>query len=303
MRYRPFALTGMAVSALSLGLDGADSKRTAAEWRDLTHGAFEEGINAFELIRPNRQMLEGFAEGAAAVRRQLVFVSLRVDAQTDPTRLPAWVDAIIGATGLGDFNLLTVEVADPPGPEPVATNLLAAMRRLKDLGRAHRLAIAGAGDVMLEPVRSGAFDALVTPFNLLSGWRERNLIRTALERQMGVIGLDACPPAVAELTKGARAESKPGWFKRANPLAGVGTYGFLTSTQGWSAEQLCLGYAFTEPALATVQMIVEDREHLTDLAGVAERDLPAAVSAQIEMARFSAERAAGADDRGNRRSA
>jgi len=44
-------------------------------------------------------------------------------------------------------------------------------------------------------------------------------------------------------------------------------------------------------------------EHLSDLAGVTERDLPPAVSAQIEMARFSAERASGVERRQVRRTA
>ena len=63
--------------------------------------------------------------------------------------------------------------------------------------------------------------------------------------------------------------------------------------RGWSAEQICLAYALTEPALASVQMPALDREHLADLAGVPERRPARAVSAQIEMARFSAERTAG----------
>jgi aryl-alcohol dehydrogenase-like predicted oxidoreductase len=84
-------------------------------------------------------------------------------------------------------------------------------------------------------------------------------------------------------------ETKPGWFKKPRPLAGAGTYAFLTATRGWSAEQLCLAYALTEPAVASVLVQVDDREHLTELAATTDRDLPPTVSAQIEMARFSAE--------------
>ena len=42
---------------------------------------------------------------------------------------------------------------------------------------------------------------------------------------------------------------------------------------------------------------VEQIEQLEALAGITERDLPAAVAAQIELARFSAERAAGSERR------
>ena len=74
MRYRPFAPTGMALSALSLRLDGDGEDRSAADWRDLIHAAFEAGINAFELVHPSPTLLRGLADGAGAVRRRLLFV-------------------------------------------------------------------------------------------------------------------------------------------------------------------------------------------------------------------------------------
>ena len=303
MRYRPFARTGMAVSAISLALDGADDDMAAGDWRDLVHGAFEEGVNAFEIIHPSPALLIGFAEGAAAVRRQLIFVGLRIDADADPRDLQERVDDVATKSGLKTLNVLCLNAGDAisgPGPSPA---MLGAMRHMKDVGLADRLAIAGEGAAIEEPVNSGVFDALITPFNLLSGWRERNLIRTALERQLCVIGAEPCPLELTELVDDAVVATKPGWFKRAAPLAGVGTYAFLKKTPGWTIEQLCLGYALTEPALATVQVRPVSREHLTTLAAAAERDLPAAVSAQIEMARFSAEREAGAERRSERRTA
>jgi len=104
---------------------------------------------------------------------------------------------------------------------------------------------------------------------------------------MGVIACEPFPPALAGMLEATEEETKPGWFKKPKPLAGVGTYAFLAATRGWSAEQLCVAYALTEPAISTVQMPVETRERLTELAAAADRDLPSTVSAQIEMARFS----------------
>lgn len=298
MRYRPFARTGMAVSALSLSLSGEGDERDAADWRDLVHAAFEAGINAFELSQPSPALLAGFAEGASAVKRSLIFVSLRLAAGLAPAAVWACAEEVIAGAALQDLNLVTVEAGSGLSP-----NLLEVLRQLTDARLAHRLAIAGACDEVSEHVMSGAFDALVTSFNLLSGWRERHLIRTALERQMGVIGCEPCPQDVADLAETARAEAKPGWFKQVHPLAGSGTYAFLKTTHGWTSEQLCLGYALTEPALASVQASVTGPEHLADLASVTDRDLPAAVSAQIEMARFSAERESGVERRSERRSA
>src|SRR5271167_3844271 len=271
MRYRPFARTGMAVSALSLGLSGEGDSRSVGDWRNLIHAAFEQGVNAFEIIHPSPSLLRGIAEGAAAVRRQLLFVALRIDAADDAAHLADWVGDVIDQAGLGDLDLLNVNAAPN-----LATGAPAAMRALKDQGRVRRLGVAGDSDLLGPLIQSGAFDALITPFNILSGWRERNLMRTAVERQMAVIGCDPCPPGAIELADEAAAKVKPGWFSKPKPLAGAGSYAFLTETPGWSAEQICVGHAFTEHSLATVQATALTPKHLASLAEIAERDLPAA---------------------------
>ncbi|MFI4934227.1 MAG: hypothetical protein ACHP7N_06385 [Caulobacterales bacterium] len=298
MRYRPFSHTGMAISALSLALHGEGDERSANDWRDLIHAAFEEGVNAFEFIHPSPALLKGFAMGAASVQRRLLFIALRIDEADDAAHLADAVGEVISEAGLGDLDLISVN-ADPSRQSGIP----AAMRLLKDQGRVRSLGVAGESDLLTDHVRNGAFDALITSFNILSGWRERHLIRTAVEQQMAVIGCDPHPPEVDPLAEAAHAQARPGWFAKRNPLASAGSYAFLSATPGWSAEQLCLGYALTEPSLATVQVSVFDPPHLTSLAEITERDLPAAASAQIEMARFSAERASGAERRSERRSA
>lgn len=284
MRYRPFALTGMAVSALSLELNGTDDDRKPAQWRDLLHAAFEEGVNTFELIRPSPALLAGFAEGAASVKRSLLFVALRVNAEIDALDLAEWVEEVIGAAQLGELNLLNADAGAAR-----SAGAQAAMRVMKEVRRAHRIGVVGDGELLAEHIETGEFDSVVAPFSLLSGWRERHLIRRALECQLGVIACDPFPQQVGALMQAAKNKAKPGWFKRAAPLAGAGSYTFLGTTPGWTAEQICVAYALTEPSLATVQVAVDDRKHLAQLASVTDRELPSAVTAQIEMARFSAE--------------
>jgi aryl-alcohol dehydrogenase-like predicted oxidoreductase len=284
MRYRPFARTGMAVSVLSLELNGEDDRRKPGDWRDLVHAGFEEGVNAFEIVSPSPALMTGFAEGVEAVKRSLLFVSLRADASIEAPRFQAWVRQVIAEGHLGYIDLLALNAGVTR-----AEDLLAAAILLKEADVARRLAVAGSGELIEEDVASDLFDAIITPYSLLSGWRDRNLVRQSMERQMGVIGCDPCPQALEALMQSAQQKAKPGWFKKAPPLAGAGTYAFLRSTRGWSAEQLCLAYALTEPSLATVQVPLTERKHLVQLAGVTDRDLPSAVSAQIEMARFSAD--------------
>jgi len=282
MRYRPFARTGMAVSSLSLILDGGDDAKKPSDWRDLVHAAFEEGVNAFEIVRPTLALLTGFAEGASVVKRSLIFAALRVDSGVDGESLERWAEEVISRAGIGELNLLIAEASATR-----ADGMLAAMQRLKASETTRLLAVAGAGDMLAEDIEAGNFDAVVTPFGMLSSWRDRNMVRKALERQMGVIACDPFPTELAGLLEATEVDTKPGWFKKPKPLAGVGTYAFLDSTRGWSAEQLCVAYALTEPAVASVQMPVDSHKRLKELAGAADRDLPSTVSAQIEMARFS----------------
>jgi aryl-alcohol dehydrogenase-like predicted oxidoreductase len=298
MRYRPFPRTSMALSSLSLSLDGAGVERSSAEWCDLLHAAFEEGVNTFEIVHPTPELLHGIAEGAASVQRRLLFFALRVDAAHDHDRLTRAVEDVLRLSGLGKLDLVSLDAAPgmTPGPPP-------ALRAMRDSGLAGRIGVAGEYDVLAPQFDAGGYDAVITSFNILSGWRERHLVRRAMELQVAVVGRDPYPARAADLVKTDVEQTKGGWFSKAPPLAGAGSYAFLSQTLGWSAEQICLGYALTEPSLATVQMRSTDRSHLADLAEVTERDLPPAVSAQIEMARFSAERDSGVERRRVRRSA
>src|SRR5215467_5830937 len=123
MRYRPFARSGMAVSVLSLELNGTDDRRKPGEWRDLVHAAFEEGVNAFELVSPSPALLSGFAEGAEVVKRSLVFVGVRAPDGEAGAGLEQWVRGTITAARLGYVDLLTIE-ADAVRDEKLLTSAI-----------------------------------------------------------------------------------------------------------------------------------------------------------------------------------
>nr|QQZ51465.1 hypothetical protein JKL49_10895 [Phenylobacterium glaciei] len=92
-----------------------------------------------------------------------------------------------------------------------------------------------------------------------------------------------CAVRAAAAGRSARASSS------APTLAGAGTYAFLHHTHGWTAEEVCLAYALTEPAFASVQVEQFRAESIERLALITDKDLPTGVAAQIEMARFSAD--------------
>ncbi len=161
-------------------------------------------------------------------------------------------------------------------------------------GLVSRLGIAGEGEVVQEHIRSGKFDALAMRFNVHSGWAARNRVRDASSRDMAVIGYDRYPsrqltaglPAALAKTGGMLARLFTG---KPAPEKGRGQrpISFLNATPGWTAEEVCLAYALTEPALTTVQIDPVDVAALKSLAQVPDRELPSGLAAQIEMARFS----------------
>jgi hypothetical protein len=156
------------------------------------------------------------------------------------------------------------------------------------------LGIAGTDGV--EPhIDTGVFEVLETPFNLHSGWSERNRLKRAVIADMAIIGTDYYP-----FSRRQEDKPPPGPLGLGRLLGGAktkvpeGPYAFLDRTAGWTGEEACLAFALTEPSLTTVQTQTSDAGDLQKLAASVERDLPNGLSAQIEMARFSADQQSGA---------
>jgi hypothetical protein len=290
MRYRPLGNTGMAISAVSLSLTDSNARR-ANDWIALVYAGLESGINAFEVAGCHPFLIDGFGQAIKAVDRNLLFIAWRlgwvVTASGAMARdfsaesLTATVEAALARTGL---EYLDAGILDEPAAAELAPQALEAMKQLKEAGRIRMLGVSGGDDATDTYISTGAFDVLATTFNLLSGWKERLRLKAAIDRDMAVIGFGYYPTIQRDRSPG----SKPTlWGRAAHPLEGAGSYVFLDETPKWTAEELCLGYAMTEPSLCTVQIVPDRVERIEQLAAVAERELPSNVPAQIEMARFS----------------
>lgn len=273
MRYRPFGRSGLVVSAVSLLLDGAQ-RHSAREWRNLVSAAMELGVNGFEFSAESPALIEGAGEALAEIERELLFISWR------PRTLAAepgeTVEAFLARTGLGYVDLLSFDGSPPPA-EP--------LQRLRYSRRARAFGLTGDDDETDLLITSQGFDALTTGYSPVSGWKDRNRLKTAAARDMAVIARDVWPEAMRP-KKSLLGPRKLG--TKAHPLAGIGGYRFLDDTPGWTAEEICMAYVLTEPAITTVRVELDRIDHLERLAEVPDRDLPTGVSAQIEMARFSA---------------
>jgi len=300
VRYRPFGRSGTAVSALSLALD--DTPMRHEQRIRLIYAALESGVNTFEIQTPDPAVADAVGEALQAIEREVVLVGLRIgwalDGRGDrlrdlsPAGVSGAIESVLASTGLGYLDLAVLDALEA---ERLPAHVIPALESARRAGRVRRLGIAGA-DAADSHIGTGAFDVLVTPFNLQSGWLERNRLKRASQTDMAIIGCDFHPRGLG----GDQAQERP-----ASPL-GLGRllggrkeheprpYDFLERTPGWSAEQICLGFALTEPALATVQTRVREPEALEALASIVDRDLPTGLAAQIEMARFSVDQEAAA---------
>jgi aryl-alcohol dehydrogenase-like predicted oxidoreductase len=295
MRYRPFGVSGKAVSAVSLLLREAPNMTTPQAWRTMMYAAMENGINCFELSAGLDIAALGVGEALRAVERRLVFLSwkLRGDGSQALTA-KAISDSVrsgLQKTGAGYFDLLTMDEAAYESLDPAAHKYLTDLRAA---GHCLQLGIVGDGPVVDTCIQTAAFDVMATPFNLTSDWKARRRVRDAADRNMTIIAYDPFPPAQIRVGgSGGGTPMRGGSLIRkatAEPLAGAGTYAFLHHTSAWTAEELCLGYLMTEPTFATVQVEAFRAESIARIAAVTDRDLPTGVAAQIEMARFSADR-------------
>lgn len=272
MRYRPYGKAGQVVSAVSLLLDGA-RRLPGREWRALVTAAMDNGINGFEIAGDAPALVEAVGEAMSEVERELLFVAWRPQSlAAEPSDT---VQAFLARTGLGYLDLLNFDAA-PPAQE--------ALQRMRQGRLVRSYGLTSDDDDTDLLIARGAFDALTTCYSPISGWRERNRLKKAAEQGMAVIARNIWPEAI---------QPKPALFRKPllgrgkNPLAGIGGYHFLEGTHGWTAEEICLAYVLTEPAVTTVRFEIDRVDRLARLAEVPDRDLPTGVAAQIEMARFS----------------
>ena len=90
------------------------------------------------------------------------------------------------------------------------------------------------------------------------------------------------PPPASPVVRGlARLIRRP-------QMASPEVYAFLDQTRTWTGQQITLAYALTEPGLASIIVEPDTPQMLESLSEAIERELPAGVAAQIEIARFAA---------------
>ncbi|MFN3354205.1 MAG: aldo/keto reductase, partial [Brevundimonas sp.] len=296
----PFGRTGAAISSLTVKLGAAAIMRGPDYTRQLIFQALEGGVNAYALETADPVLAEIVGDALSAVDRELVSVILTLGAgdgrrgserDFSPEGLTHAIDRVLHVSGLG---WIDVALLDQPGEDELPQLALQALKAQRSSGRAKMLGVAGDGPVMDAYVSTGAFDVLITPYHVNSSWQVRARMREARERDMAVLAVGFYPDAIAR-----RARTSPAAAPQKRGLFGFGagkveapteqrpsdSFAFLHHIQGWTAEQLCLAFALTDPSIGSAVVDIDTPERLMALIDTPERDLPAGLAAQIEMAR------------------
>jgi aryl-alcohol dehydrogenase-like predicted oxidoreductase len=306
MRYRPFGLTGQAVSCLTLSLGARDIAGGPEAGRELIYSALEAGINSYRLETADPVLAEVLGEALRHVDRKLVQVSLTLgagdgrrgsDRDFSAQGITASIDKALHASGLGHFDLA---ILDQPGDHELPQSTLNALKALRASDRLRLLGVSGDGEVMDAYVSTGAFDVLATPFHLNATWQVRSRLRAARDGDMAIFVYDYFPDSLNTAKKAEAVYApKKGLFgfgggpkAKETPPGQATAFGFLHRTNNWSAEAICLAYALTDPSVSSVMIEASDIERLNTLSQVPDRDMPPGLSAQIEMARVAGAKAA-----------
>ena len=301
MRYRPFGASGAAISTLTLSLGVNSLARGVAIANDLIFSALEAGINSYRLETADPVLAEVVGQALSSVERKLLNVSLELgagDGRRGSERdfsaegMTGAIDRCLHVSGLG---WIDVAMLAEPGEDELPQSSLNALKALRASERVRYLGVSGSGEVMDAYVSTGAFDVLGTPFHVNVDWKVRSRVRAAREQDMAILASDYFPSELDTEKKTVEiSQPKKGLFgfgvpKRMDtPLAHAGTFAFLHRTPHWSAEEICLAHAMTDPAISSVLITARGAERLNALASVPERDMPPGLSAQIEMARVAA---------------
>jgi aryl-alcohol dehydrogenase-like predicted oxidoreductase len=288
MRYRPFNQAGLAVSAITLTLD--DTPLLEAQRMALVFAALEAGINSFELSCFSADCTAAVRAAIEAAGRKVLVLILRPPDTGAPgdkaalldVQVNTWLDQI----GTQHFDAVMVDADTASSPDAAA--------RLQSLQAERLVGLVGVNCGRAGPdidLVGAGYDLVATPFGFRADAALRKRLRAMAERNVVLMGYDfddMVAPAPAPAPGIDPLKGLKRLFQRRPDATAAGPYEFLHRIPAWTAGEVALAYALTEPSLATIRVKTTDIATLDRLAKTVERELPNGAAAQIEMARFSA---------------
>jgi aryl-alcohol dehydrogenase-like predicted oxidoreductase len=277
MRYRPFTPSGLSTSAVTLAVP-ALREHDAFK---LICAALEHGINSFDIAAGDEAAAAALGRAIPSVGRNVIVLTLTIERVDRSEDIFPLAKQALRATGAQYLDALVLR--EDGAPTEVTR------RQIQSMKAARRLRLAGVaadGDGADQALAAPGLDLLGTSYNVSSGWPERNRIKAAGAQGMTIVGrnfhIDPARPAKVEAAKGLGR-----LFKKAPAPQVQRAYDFMSTTPGWTSEQISLVYALSEPALATVRVETASIPLLGELAEAVDKVLPSNVATQIELARVA----------------
>ena len=291
MQYRRCLHSGLALSALRLRLSAHAYRKTPGAVREIVERGLENGINAFQIDSADAGFLNQIAQVLKVVDRGVLFISMtardnygvayengiNVDTLkqrlTEAFRLP----------GLQRLDLLSFQAAEY---RALTAEDHAFLHHLIQGGMIGQVGVQIETADFPNILDIGQPTSLLTNFDVTASKARRHMLETASRMDLSVFGQNYYP---ARLLQGGQGESIRSHLQNVqdgDAPQGPSKYSFLFNEIGWTAQEICLGFALSQPALVNVGVVARDSDHLDRLAKVVGRTLPRALHAHIELGTF-----------------
>ena len=300
MRYRAFGLFNQNVSAIGVSLANADKK--LRQKSDLMIAGLEAGINLYEVSARDFEAAEPLGQAVDSLERGQFLFGLRIGAASRLASVASVLDLVQEVTDRANLEFLDYVMLELPARGAISADLLKGATAAKSQGMVRFIGMTGHGPEAERLLNSNAIQVASESFNLASPWSQRNFLRDLSAKGLALIGEDYFP-ALARDTPAERTEEETGqrgnWLSRLaekvvpGPSTFHPAYRFLYEVPDWTAEELCLASALNEPAVSCFLTSPEDAAAVNRLAAVVDREIPAYIPAQIEMARIEYLKSAG----------
>ena len=300
MRYRAFGLFNQNVSAIGVSLANADRK--LRHKRDLLIAGLEAGINLYEVDSSDFEAAKPLGQAVDSLERGQFLFGLRMRAYSRLASTTTVLDLVQEVTDQANLEYIDYLMLELPARGAISADLLKGAAAAKSRGMVRFIGMAGHGPEAERLLKSNSIQVASESFNLASPWSQRNYIRELSAKGLALIGEDYFP-ALARDAPAGRSEGETGqrgnWLARLaekvvpGPATLHPAYRFLYEAPDWTAEELCLASALNEPAVSCFLTSPEDAAAVNRLAAVVDREIPAYIPAQIEMARIEYLKSAG----------
>lgn len=284
MRFRELGRTGLEVSILSLGSGGPNKfgrKKYVPRQHiiDLVHLAIDMGINFFDTAPVYGESEVLLGEALKGVQRDRFIVATKFSPITEgrissPKTVIEMIERSLKRLRIDIVDLLQFHVVTPDIYHSVTESLMPVLDNLRKEGKFRYLGITESTSRDREHKMLGMaleddiFDTIMVAYGPSNRTAEDNILRTAGEKGIGVIGMAPLREIARSLrASGGFVSGLTGQSDKLLQLRHTGDAGYsVTDPSYLSNPAFAYRYSVSHPAVSTVLTGTTDTGHLVDNA-------------------------------------